>query len=92
MSIKALAKAVLERNQKGNQWETESFPGRKPEGNKRPQSFPSKAQKNASDFVRFCMAHENTYDDGHCPVRHDRVDPMTHCLGWRLKTKREVIH
>jgi hypothetical protein len=50
-----------------------------------------KIQQDASEFVRFCMAHENTYPDGHCPVKHDRLDPMTDCVGWQLKNGR-VIH
>lgn len=50
-----------------------------------------KLQQDASDFVCFCMAHENTYPDGQCPVKHDRLDPMTACVGWQLKNGR-VIH
>jgi hypothetical protein len=42
-------------------------------------------QQNASDFVRFCMAHENSYHDGRCPVKRDRMDPMSKYLGWQLK-------
>jgi hypothetical protein len=50
-----------------------------------------KIQQDASDFVRLCMHHENTYPDGHCPVKHDRLDPMTACKIWQLKNGR-VIH
>lgn len=44
-----------------------------------------KLQQDASEFVRLCMHHENTYPDGHCPVKHDRLDPMTDCVCWQLK-------
>jgi hypothetical protein len=50
-----------------------------------------KIQQDASDFVRLCMHHENTYPDGHCQVKHDRLDPMTKCKVWQLKSGR-VIH
>jgi hypothetical protein len=43
-------------------------------------------QQNASDFTRFCMAHELTYPDGRCPIKHSRFDPITECLGWQMKT------
>jgi hypothetical protein len=47
-----------------------------------------KIQQDASDFIRLCMHHENTYPDGHCPVKHDRYDPFTNCKGWQLKNRR----
>lgn len=49
-----------------------------------------KIQQDASDFVRLCMAHENTYPSGHCPVKHDRLDPFTHCLMWQIKNRRTI--
>jgi hypothetical protein len=50
-----------------------------------------KVQQGASEFVRFCMDHENTYPDGRCPVKRDRYDPFTDCIGWQIK-KSQVVH
>jgi hypothetical protein len=49
-------------------------------------------QKQSSDWVTFCMAHENTYPDSHCPVKHDRYDPFTHCKGWQIKTGKVTLN
>jgi hypothetical protein len=46
-----------------------------------------KIQQDASEFVRLCMHHENTYPEGHCPVKHDRLDPMADCVGWKIKNR-----
>lgn len=48
--------------------------------------------KQASDIVRFCLAHENTYPDGHCPVKNSKQDPFTNCVGWQLKQGKRVTH
>jgi hypothetical protein len=50
-----------------------------------------KAQRASSDWRWFCDSHERTLPDGRCEVKHDRLDPMTDCVGWQLKNGR-VIH
>jgi hypothetical protein len=99
-SVKARAFAILRRNRERNTIATPQELERNKLRNNQPKVASKVAsvaeqrmQQRSSDWVRFCLAHENTYNDGHCPVRHDRVDPFTHCLGWQLKIKRKaVIH
>jgi hypothetical protein len=49
-----------------------------------------KAQRASSDWRWFCDSHERTLPDGRCEVKHDRLDPMTDCVGWQLKTGRSL--
>ena len=98
-SIKARALAVLQRNKQRNHHATET----KEPCNKPCNKLPKVAQKVASkpelkrqqlsmDFVRFCLAHENTYPDGHCPIKRDKCDPLTDCLGWKMKTGKYKLN
>lgn len=45
-----------------------------------------------NDFVPFCLDHENTYPDGHCPIKRDKCDPLTDCLGWKMKTGKYKLN
>jgi hypothetical protein len=49
-----------------------------------------KAQRASSDWHWFCSSHERSLPDSYCPVKHDRLDPMTDCVGWQLKTGRSL--
>ena len=64
-------------------------------GNFQAKKEPTKAEKltrqQSSDWRWFCDSHERTLPDGKCEVKHDRLDPMTACVGWQLKNGR-VIH
>jgi hypothetical protein len=95
--VKARALAVLQRNRERNNNATEAKTLRNNQRNNQPKVAPEVApvadqrlQQNASDFVRFCMTHENTFANGHCPVKHSR-DPFTNCVGWQLKTGKKVM-
>ena len=45
-------------------------------------------QQQSTDYITFCLQHENTYVDGHCPIKHDRRDPLTGCLWWQQQRAR----
>jgi hypothetical protein len=96
-TVKASAIAVLRRNKERNSNTTGTETMRNNQRNNQPKVASEVApvadqrlQQNASDFVRFCMTHENTFANGHCPVKHSR-DPFTKCVGWQIKTKRETL-
>lgn len=48
------------------------------------------AQQQASEWRWFCDSHERTLPDGECQERHDRYDPFTNCVGWKLKNRRTL--
>jgi hypothetical protein len=50
-----------------------------------------KLQQASSEWRHFCDSHERTLPDGECEVKHDRLDPMTDCIGWQIKTGR-ILH
>jgi hypothetical protein len=91
MSLKDRARAILQGNHQGNFEETKSFQVGNLEETSTPKSFLSKAQKASSDWRWFCDSHENDLPDSYCPVKHDRLDPMTDCVGWQIKTGR-ILH
>lgn len=97
--IKARALAVLQRNRQRNHHATETKePCNKPcnKSQRVAQKVALKSELNrqqlSMDFVRFCLAHENTYPDGHCSIKRDRCDPITDCLGWKMKTIKRNLH
>ena len=49
-------------------------------------------EQDAAFFSRFCMAHQNTFPDGHCPTKSTRGASLDECLGWRLKTGKTNLH
>ena len=49
-------------------------------------------QQQSSDWRWFCDSHERALG-GYCPLKRDRLrDPFTDCIGWKMKTGKEVIH
>ena len=48
-------------------------------------------QQQSSDWRQFCDSHERSLPGESCPVKHSR-DPFTDCIGWQIKTGKEVIH
>jgi hypothetical protein len=91
MSLKDRARAILQGNHQGNFEETKNSQVGNFEETSTPKSLLSKAQQQSSDWRWFCDSHERTLPDGRCEVKHDRLDPMTDCVGWQLKSGR-VIH
>ena len=49
-----------------------------------------KAQRRSADWQWFCDSHERTLPGGECQVKHDRYDPFTNCVGWKLKNGRTL--
>jgi hypothetical protein len=96
-SVKASAIAVLRRNKRRNSNATGTETMRNNQRNKQPKVAPKvapvadlKIQQASSDWRWFCDSHERTLPDGRCEVKHDRLDPMTDCVGWQLKTGRSL--
>ena len=55
-------------------------------------SADEKIQHQSSDWRQFCDSHERALG-GYCPLKRDRLrDPFTDCIGWKMKTGKEVIH
>jgi hypothetical protein len=51
-----------------------------------------KIQQASSEWRWFCDSHERALG-GYCPLKRDRPrDPFTDCIGWKMKTGKEVIH
>jgi hypothetical protein len=48
-------------------------------------------QLQSSDWRWFCDSHERSMQDL-CSVKHNSLDPMTDCIGWRLKQGKKVDH
>jgi hypothetical protein len=46
-------------------------------------TFEDRMQAQSSDYAAFCLQHENTYADGHCPTKNSRRDPLTGCAWWQ---------
>ena len=91
MSLKDRARAILQGNHQGNFKETESSRRGNFEETTPPKGFLSKAQQQSSEWRWFCDSHERA-SGGYCKVKHDRYDPFTDCIGWQLKTGKEVVH
>jgi hypothetical protein len=94
-SMKATALAILRRNKERNSHAT----ALKVECNKPCNNQPKVAskvasdseqrmQRHSSDWQWFCDSHERSLPDGHCQIKHDRLDPMTNCVGWQMKNGR----
>jgi hypothetical protein len=86
MSLKDRARAILQGNHQGNFEETKSFQGGNLEETSTPRSFLSKPQKQSTEFVTYCLAHQNSFPAGHCPIKNKR-DSLTGCLGWEARKK-----
>jgi hypothetical protein len=96
-AVKAKALAVLRRNNERNSHAT----AEKVLCNNQCNNQPKVAQKVASiaeqrmqlmatDFARFCLAHQNTFKSGHCPVKNDKRDPLSSCIGWQMKNGKRL--
>ena len=96
-AVKARALEVLRRNKARNSNAT----GKEMLCNNQCNKQPKVAQKVASiseqrmqlmatDFARFCLAHQNTFKSGHCPVKNDKRDPLTRCIGWQMKNGKRL--
>ena len=48
-------------------------------------------QLSSSEWRWFCDSHGRSMQDL-CPVKHNSLDPMTDCIGWRLKQGKKVDH
>ena len=49
-------------------------------------------QQLSSDWRQFCDSHERSLG-GYCPLKRDSPqDQFTDCVGWQMKTGKEVIH
>ena len=97
-AVKAKALEVLRRNRERNSHATAEKSLCNNQCNNQPKVASKVAsvaeqrmQLMATDFVRFCLSHQNTYPDGRCPVKNNKRDPVTQCIGWQLKNGR-VIH
>ena len=97
-TVKDSALAVLQRNKERNSNAT----GKKEVRNNSRNNHSKVAHKvahdadqrmhvMATDFARFCLSHQNTFSDGHCPVKNDKRDPITNCIGWQVKNGKVVI-
>jgi hypothetical protein len=96
-TVKASAIAVLRRNKGRNSNATGTETMRNNQRNKQPKVAPKvapvadlKIQQASSDWRWFCDSHERTLPGSHCPIKHERLDPMTDCVGWQLKTGRSL--
>lgn len=96
-AVKARALAVLRRNKARNSNAT----GKEMLCNNQCNKQPKVAQKvatiseqrmklMATDFARFCLAHQNTFKSGHCPVKNDKRDTLTRCIGWQMKNGKRL--
>jgi hypothetical protein len=93
-TVKARALAVLRRNKERNSNATVTEKLCNNQCNKQPKVASKvasvadlKIQQASSDWRWFCDSHERSLPDGHCPVKHDRLDPMTDCFGWQIKDR-----
>ena len=93
-TVKARAFAVLRRNKERNSNATGTETLCNNQCNKEPKVAPKvasvadlKIQQASSDWRWFCDSHERSLPDGHCTVKHDRLDPMTDCVGWQIKNR-----
>ena len=47
-------------------------------------------QQHSADWQWFCDSHERSLPDCYCQAKHDRLDPMAHCVGWQLKNGKRL--